>query len=744
MKTADGTPLVVREKGPSVESDPELLGDFIQEATDYIEEVEPRLIELYQDSGESVVDQEEINRFFRLFHSIKGSAGFLGLGTIAGLTHDAETLLDTVRQGQQRLSRRNVELLCRAIDQLRSLIAAIENEEAGDVDAVEELRDALQVAVTDPDAAITTTLRKGSPPPPSTPAEPVSPAEMIDLENVVITPEMRAHFVQETTELLDNVEEALLAVEESDKPPEKRVRDALRDVHSFKGSCGFMGFPQPEILSHRMETALELMRDEKLISKGNNNGVMLAMIDVLRDVVRDIANDGAGEINGLETYLNLIDEMLPEEADDPEPTQDTNQQPQTAREQSSKFRKSTEIRARERDARQSIRVDLNKVDALIDLVGELIIAETMVTHAPVVVDIEDEGLDRAKHQLRRICGDLQDIALSVRMVPLSGLFRKMVRLVHDLSKKSNKQIHLEIRGEETEVDKTVIEILGDPLVHIVRNACDHGVESIKDREAAGKPVISQVQIEGRHEGGEVWVMISDDGRGLDRNKIIAKAKQRGLVGSDADDWDDEKIFRLVFEPGFSTADQVTDISGRGVGMDVVKKNIEKLGGRIDVRSQLGQGATFILRIPLTLAIIDGMLIRVGTACYTIPTLAIRESLQPEPKVITHTPDGQELLRLREEMIPVVRLHQLFQQSCGSEALDEGILVVVEDGDEAVALFVDEILGQQQTVIKGLSSYLGKARGCSGCTILGDGTVSLILDLPTICGQVKAQVATSVG
>ena len=392
-------------------------------------------------------------------------------------------------------------------------------------------------------------------------------------------------------------------------------------------------------------------------------------------------------------------------------------------------------------AKQDIRVDLHKLDSLIDLVGELVIAESMVTRCPAVAHVENEYYNRAKHQLRRICDDLKDVAMSVRMIPLSATFRKMVRLVHDLATKSGKKIKLNIVGEETEVDKTVIEQIADPLVHIIRNSCDHGVEPPEERIAHGKTDMGTVTLEGRHEGGEVWIMIHDDGHGLNREKIIAKALEKGMVGNEVKDWSDEKVYRLIFEAGFSTADKITDISGRGVGMDVVRKNIEKLNGRIDIQSVEGKGSTFILRIPLTLAIIDAMLVRVGTAKYMIPTLTILESLVPTIKQVTVTPDGKEVLRLREEMIPIIRLYDVFKQQGDSERLKDGILVVAEESGQAFAIFVDEIVGQQQAVIKGLPDYIGRAEGFSGCTILGDGTVSLIIDVGTI-SQMRGSFAAS--
>ncbi|MCB1184086.1 chemotaxis protein CheA, partial [bacterium] len=344
---------------------------------------------------------------------------------------------------------------------------------------------------------------------------------------------------------------------------------------------------------------------------------------------------------------------------------------------------------------------------------------------------ELENFEKASHHLRRITTDLQDVAMSVRMVPLSGTFKKMVRLVHDTAQKAGKKVDLTLVGEETEVDKTVIEQISDPLVHIVRNAIDHGLETPDARATVGKSETGTVTIEARHESGEVWIIVSDDGKGLPRDVILRKAADKGLITGDGADMRDEDVYKLIFEPGFSTAAAVTEISGRGVGMDVVKRNIEKINGKVDIKSNPGRGSSFVMRIPLTMAIIEGMLVRVGRSTYNIPLLSIREAFRPEKGQITVTPDGIEMVKLRDELIPVVRLHRLYRLKSDFERLDEGIVVIAENDGHTAALFADEILGQQQTVVKGLSGYVGQPHGVSGCTILGDGSISLILDVATI-------------
>ncbi|MGE4553028.1 MAG: chemotaxis protein CheA, partial [Desulfovibrionaceae bacterium] len=445
---------------------------------------------------------------------------------------------------------------------------------------------------------------------------------------------------------------------------------------------------------------------------------VLRAVDALRTGMADLAETGLGKVpdaEGLVTALSAISKTKEQRRAPARPA----------------ARAEGEEGAAKKTERRDIRVDLDKLDVLMNLVGELVIGETMVTRHPGVVNLQIESFERAAHNLRRIIADLQDVAMSVRMVPVSRTFRRMIRLVHDLSKKAGKRVKLELVGEETEVDKTVIEQIADPLVHLVRNSVDHGVEPVSERLAAGKPETATVTIEAGHEGGEVVIRVSDDGRGISREKVLDKARRNGLVQGDGKHLPDGEVFKFIFEPGFSTAEKITDVSGRGVGMDVVKRNLEKIKGRVDVFSTAGQGTTMLLRIPLTLAIIDGMLVRVGDSRYTIPLLSIRESFRPVPEQVTRTMDGQELVRVRELLIPVLRLHEFYGIRADVEDLCSGILICVGSGDRQVCLFADEIIGHHQTVIKAMPGVTGKARGISGCTILGDGEVSLIIDVVSL-------------
>lgn len=543
-----------------------------------------------------------------------------------------------------------------------------------------------------------------------------------DESDFEISPALRQSFVQEAEECLDLAEQSLL---ETAKAQEGDVTagltEAFRALHTLKGNCGFLGFVDMERLAHHMETVLAAMRRGTIDTDTEKTGRLLKLLDVLREGVANIAGGSMGEVENLSLHLAFLDGamILSSHEEDDEALSRTSTPDSPA---------SAAVPPSPSQTRQDIRVDIHKLDALINLVGELVIAESMVTRHPHVAHAEIASLDKAVHLLRRVSRDLQDVIMSVRMIPLAGTFRRMTRLVRDLGWKSGKQINLRLLGEETEVDKTLIEQIADPLMHIVRNAADHGIELPRERHEAGKPEEATITIEGRHEGGEVWILISDDGRGLNRDRILAKALENGLVGEEALEWPNRYVFRLIFEPGFSTAEKVTDVSGRGVGMDVVRRNIEKLKGRVDIRSAPGHGTTIILRIPLTLAIIEGMLIRVGNARYTIPLLTIRESFRPDRSWITVTPDGQEVVRIRNDFYPVLRLHERFRKTPDTTKIEEGILVLVEYDRRTIALFVDEILGQQETVIKGLSRFLGASAGISGCTILGDGEVSLILDI----------------
>lgn len=383
-----------------------------------------------------------------------------------------------------------------------------------------------------------------------------------------------------------------------------------------------------------------------------------------------------------------------------------------------------------------INVSVEKLDKLMDLVGEMVIAEAMVTQNPQIQDLELDDFNKAARQLQKITNELQDMVMSIRMVPLSTTFLKMHRILRDMCRKLNKDAILEVVGETTEVDKNIIEHIGDPLMHLIRNAVDHGIETAEERVKAGKDPVGKITLEAKNSGSDVLILVKDDGRGLDKQKILKKARENGLLEKPESEMSDREIYNLILLPGFSTKDNVSEFSGRGVGMDVVVKNLEAIGGSVSVDSTEGKGTVTTLKIPLTLAIIDGMNIKVGKARYTIPIMAIRESFWAQDNDLIEDPDGNEMIMVRGDVYPILRLHRFFNVETEVQDFSEGIMVMVEQDNNRLCLFADELLGQQQVVVKALPKYIkmvSKAQGLAGCTLLGDGSISLILDVPGLAG-----------
>ncbi len=752
----------------AMQQDQEILDGFIVEAWEIVEELEPLLIEFHQSSSSGgPVNEEILNTILRLFHSLKGSSSFLVLENLTMVTHHAESLLIRFRDGEFQLCSGHTDMLCKTCDFVRVILSSIEekgNDEGFETEAAELVEqfsiactlDALDEPLTIP-AAEDQTLS-----PPSLNFKETLP-EQEQIEDGIFedrldgfTTEMNQQFIQESTEQIEDVEQILLRLSKSSDKGEN-LANAFRAIHSFKGNCGFLGYTDLEKLSHKTETILQLMKEGKIEPEKETINVLLEIVDTLRSGVAGISEGRYDGVENCDLMLRFLDELTAKFPNTEEPrllgdilietgaaTPETIQaalevqekplgqilvemgatKPEALENALARQEKQGTRKRMQRD----IRVSLEKLDALNDLIGELVIAQSMVIHNPDLKGFDLENFEKAAHHLERITSELQDVAMGVRMVPVSGLFRKMIRLVHDVSAKCGKKVNLEIFGEETEIDKTVMELVSDPLVHIIRNAVDHGIEPANVRLSSGKEETGTIAIEAKHDGGEVWITIRDDGSGLNREKILEKAAERGLVQGDGIDMEDEEVFHLIFEPGFSTAELVTDVSGRGVGMDVVRKNIDMLKGRVDIRSIPGRGTMIILRIPLTLAIIDGMLVKIGDCLYIIPLLAVKETFKPRPQDIKVLPGGQEMVKLRNNMLPIIRFHEAYGQMPATEKTDEGILVNFEANGQSVCLFVDEVVGRQETVIKGLPRYVGNLKGVSGCTILGGGDVSLIIDV----------------
>jgi two-component system chemotaxis sensor kinase CheA len=381
------------------------------------------------------------------------------------------------------------------------------------------------------------------------------------------------------------------------------------------------------------------------------------------------------------------------------------------------------------------------MDSLVNLVGELVIAQLMVVQDPVVGGLSDQRVQRNLAHLGKIVRDLQETSMSLRMVTLKSTFQKMARLVRDVAAKAGKRIQLEVEGEDVELDRNVVEEIGDPLVHMIRNACDHGIEPASDRVAVGKSETGTLRLRAFHSGGSIVIEVEDDGRGLSRERIIRKCLEKGLIDPSRNTAEipDGEVFNYIFLPGFSTAEKVTDISGRGVGMDVVRRNIEALRGSVEIRSTPGKGSVFSMRLPLTMAIIDGMVVRVGSQRYIVPTLNIERSFRPTAEQLTTVLGKGEVAKVRDALLPIHRLQRVFNLSEGERAFERGLLLVLENGKRRACVFVDEILGQQQVVIKSLGDSQPQIRGVSGGAILGDGLVALIVDVGGLLETATASI-----
>lgn len=378
-----------------------------------------------------------------------------------------------------------------------------------------------------------------------------------------------------------------------------------------------------------------------------------------------------------------------------------------------------------------ITVNVDKLDKLMDLVGEMVIAEAMVTQNPELENLDLKNFQKSARQLHKITNELQDVVMSIRMVPLSTTFLKMHRIVRDMCKKLDKKVNLDVIGEETEVDKNIIEHISDPLMHIIRNSIDHGIEDDDERVKLGKEKTGTVILEAKNSGSDVLVIIKDDGKGLNKEKILKKAKENNLLQKKETEMTDKEIYNLILLPGFSTKESITEFSGRGVGMDVVSKNLESVGGSVSVDSIEGKGTTITMKIPLTLAIIDGMNISVGNSKYTIPITTIKESFRPKQDDIVIDPEGIEMVMVRGQCFPILRLHSYYDVKTDITEFDKGIFIMVEQDEKTYCLFADELIGKQQVVVKALPNYIKKSRkisGLGGCTLLGDGSISLILDI----------------
>ncbi|UPQ89435.1 chemotaxis protein CheA [Vibrio sinaloensis] len=635
------------------------------------------------------VDDESINTIFRAAHSIKGGAGTFNLLDISEFTHSVEAYLDLVRNHQRQLTQQTVDLLLKSVDCIHSML---EGHELGS-----EVDKELQQQVT---------------------------------QSLVALLDDSGESEQNQDQVQTNIEPTP-DTSSTDKPWELRF---IPHPDMF-----FSGNDPLRILRELKELDVECHID---VDTSN-----LPEIDALEAELCFLRWSATLPAHIDEALIKEIFEWVEDECDlilerfEPSSSQPEDAQPTSSTELAPVEPASKPVESvsaapaaaksvKSESSVSSIRVDIDKVDSLINLVGELVITQSMLTE--IGNDFSMDKLDKLKtglEQLLQNSKDLQENVLNIRMLPVSFAFSRFPRLIRDLSSRLDKQVELKIKGEHTELDKTVLERIVDPLVHLVRNGIDHGIEAPAKRVENGKPAAGTIELNAYHQGGSIIIEISDDGAGLDCDKLWSKALEKGVLAEEArrEEFSDKQIMNLIFAPGFSTAEQVSDISGRGVGMDVVRRNIEELGGHIEVESQLGVGSRFVISLPLTLAILDGQLVKVAGEVYVIPLLTIVESIQIDPASIKLASGGIELYRLRDENIPILRLQDELEMG-QSGALDQQLLCFVEAAGQRVGLLLDELLDQQQVVIKSLESNYSKVSGISGATILGDGSVSLILDI----------------
>ena len=679
---------------------------FLEESFEGLDLMESSLLNL--DAG----DSETINAIFRAAHSIKGGAGSFGLANVADFTHGVETLLDEMRDGRRAITPEGVNLLLEAGDCLRAMLVAHRDK----TEVVQALVDGLKQRI---EAELA-----GGAAPAATPGANASTAEAPTAGGWEISFKPHADLLRTGNDPL-------------------RMFDVLAELGELAVEADFSALPPLGSMDPESAYVSWVLR---VTGEGIEESAVREVFEWVEDECDLTVTPLAGAAKPAEAEVESVPVEPPTpvaavSASQPQSTPAPAAVPTPATPVASQAAAPAQPQRAAAGAgaaaseSSSIRVNIDKIDALINMVGELVITQSMLgqigegfEELPGVDQAQVERLREGLAQLERNTRELQENVMSIRMLPISFAFNRFPRLVRDLSAKLGKKIELQLSGESTELDKTVMEKIGDPLVHLVRNSIDHGIETPDVRRAAGKPETGVLHLNAFHKGGNIVIEITDDGAGLNKEKILRKARERGLVAEQAEP-SEQDIFDLIFHPGFSTADQVSDVSGRGVGMDVVRRNIKGLGGTVEVQSEQGKGTRLTVRLPLTLAILDGQLVQVADATYVVPLVAIIESLQMRREYIKSVADRTEMYRLRDEYIPIVRLRELFGINGERLSLDGGLLVVVEAEGRRIGLVVDDLMSQQQVVIKALETNFRRVDGLSGATILGDGTVALILDVP---------------
>lgn len=686
-----------------------MLDMFIFESIQLLDQLEKIILKSEKATS---FDIASINEIFRIMHTIKGSAAMMMFNNISLIAHAVEDLFYFLREEKPKKIKHAMisDLVLSAEDFIKNEIGKIEEGASANGDPTGSIETIKKVL-----AEFKSDNKKSE----------AKDEEKKSEETRVKEQRFYIGACKELKSSETNIFEVCIFFEDGCEMENIR---AFTLVHNIKDKV--------EVLRVTPADILENDETKELIRALGFRFVFKTKLD--ENAARELFSDGLF-ISSLE--LTKLEEEPAEVKSEieikPEPERKAIVLEDQPEQKETEAEGMTEASAEQRTMKQNfISVNLSKLDKLMDLVGELVISESMVTRNPDLRELNLENFSKAARQLRKLTSELQDIVMSIRMVPLTATFQKMNRIVRDMSKKLKKDVNLEIIGEETEVDKNIIENISDPLMHLIRNSLDHGLESPEERLSKEKPKTGKVVLEAKNSGGDVWIIVRDDGKGLNKEKILAKAREHGLFKKPESELTDNEIYNFILLPGFSTNENVTEYSGRGVGMDVVLKNIEKIGGTIVIDSIPEVGSTFSIKIPLTLAIIDGMVVNVGKSSYVVPTVSIKESFRPKEGEVIQDPDGNEMILIRGACYPVLRLNELFNVNTRITKMEEGIIMMVQNENRGLCLFADALIGEQQVVVKALPKYIKKIHGIAGCTMLGDGSISLILDAGTLLTNQK--------
>ncbi|MDX9993801.1 MAG: chemotaxis protein CheW [Rhodocyclaceae bacterium] len=748
---------------------------FFEETAEHLATMENLLLTL--DVGNP--DTEQLNAIFRAAHSIKGSSGTFGFTDLAEVTHILENLLDRIRKGETSLREDMIDAFLDAGDVLKNLLAAHQGDAEADREAAAAICRRLQALTGDPAGtpAVAATMEAVPPAPTSAADSPAHTEDGLDLRYVIDGEPVQAEAANDNL-LAELAEHGAVRVvsrpEAVDQPwqvqvigtPEIEVLRELLEFVARNDSIRIAPLGQVEDSLGDSPDGAYGFFDEAAASAGADDAY--GFFDALPAPVAEDEDEAFGFFEPLPAVQEAAASPAAAEENDaygffaplPDTAQPAGPAPavvEAAMPVVAAPEAAPVVPLRDKPAGQdarraaapaakpggdtTIRVGVDKVDQLINLVGELVITQAMLAQSAAHVDpVEFERLHNGLIQLERNTRDLQEAVMSIRMMPMSVVFSRFPRVVRDISQKLGKQVELKLSGESTELDKGLIERITDPLTHLVRNSLDHGIEPPDVRAAKGKQPVGTITLSAYHQSGNIVIEVGDDGAGLNREKILSKAKERGL--NVHDQMSDQEVFQLIFEAGFSTADQITDVSGRGVGMDVVKKNITAMGGRVEIDSMAGVGTRMTVRLPLTLAILDGMSVAVGRETYIIPLGYVIESLQADRSMMKSVSGVEKLIQVRDDYLPVVTLHELFGVPDAVRSFEDGIMIILETDGIKAALFVDAMVGQHQVVIKSLESNYRKVPGIAGATIMGDGRVALILDVSMLVGMARHALPTA--